>query len=85
MFSKKFRGDCLRYCFGGNPRYSLVGRFGGKLGGNFWGNFGGNLGEKLGGDLWGKPWMQTLDRKKSYLKKRFLGIPTLDKLMIIMK
>ena len=35
------------YCFGGNHRYSLVGRFVGNLGDNLWGNLGGNLGCKL--------------------------------------
>ena len=35
------------YCFGGNHRYSLIGRFGGNIGGNPWGNLGGNLGCKL--------------------------------------
>ena len=83
LFCKKFRGDCFRYCFGRNHRYSLVGIFGGNLGGNLWGNLGGNLGENLGGNLWGnlgvniggnlgrnlgcKLWTE----KRSYLKKIF--------------
>ena len=46
-------GDCLRYCPGGNCKYSLVGRFGGNLGGNIGGNLGGNYGGHLGGIIRG--------------------------------
>ena len=88
LFSKKFRGYLLMYCFGGNHRYRLVGRFGGNLGGNLWGNLenilGGNLWGNIWGNLWGnlgcKIWTEII-----FFKKCFFGIPNLDKLMIFIK
>ena len=66
--SKKFRGYCLMYCFGGNHRYSLFD--------DLWETLGAAFGAILGATL-----DANFGRKK-YLNFIFFGIPTLDKLMI---
>ena len=96
MFSKKFRVDCLRTDLGEIMDTALLEDLGETLeatfgetleetleetlGENFGATFGRKLGGYLGGNLGCKLWTE-----KNLLKKVFLGIPTLDKLMIFIK
>ena len=72
LFSKNFRGYCLMYCFGGNHRYSLFE--------DFWETLGATFGAILGATL-----DANFGRKKIFKIFFFLGIPTLDKLMIFIE
>ena len=64
------------YCFGGNHRYSLVGRLGGNIGGNLWDNLGGNVGGNLGATL-GETLDANFGQKKSLI---FFGDSNLEQI-----
>ena len=74
MFSKKLSGDYLRYFFGENNRYSLVGRIGETLEATIGATLVATLGETFGATL-GETLDVNIGQKKNLIKKKnlFLG------------